>query len=216
MNFGMKIPAWFNLESMGQMPKAEDHSGWPFLHRSIVYIRQLIDAVSAKFHIPTEKIIIGGFSQGGALAISTVFNTDIALGGLFSFSGFFPNLDEPFGTTQVISHYQKYSFPFFHGHGTQDEAIPFETSLILHRIFHKNCKVPNFCWKKYDGMNHIVSRNEMKAFLQWVEFVTTKEGQCPASSDPEIKEEPTTKKKTAKVEPPAAAAAATTTTTTSG
>ena len=39
---------------------------------------------------PSEKIILGGFSQGGAMTYYTVFSSDLKLGGALIMSGYLP------------------------------------------------------------------------------------------------------------------------------
>lgn len=40
--------------------------------------------------IPAERIIIGGFSQGGAVALYTAFGTDTKVGGVLALSTWLP------------------------------------------------------------------------------------------------------------------------------
>jgi len=51
-------------------------------------VRSIIDEEAKS--IPSERIVIGGFSQGGAVAIYTSLTSDIKLGGLLAFSTWLP------------------------------------------------------------------------------------------------------------------------------
>lgn len=52
-------------------------------------VQQLI-AKEISDGIPAEKILIGGFSQGGAVALYTAFGTDVKIGGVVALSTWMP------------------------------------------------------------------------------------------------------------------------------
>ena len=65
------MPSWFDLMSL-DASGPEDEAG---IRRASQMVNQLI-ADEVKSGIPAERIMIGGFSQGGALALYTALHTE--------------------------------------------------------------------------------------------------------------------------------------------
>ena len=92
-NFGLSMPGWFDLYSFDWKGK-EDRDGMLASARAIdKHIQDEIDA-----GIPAERIVLGGFSQGGCLSLLTGL-TDRGqgskkLGGVVVLSGWLPLRDE--------------------------------------------------------------------------------------------------------------------------
>jgi phospholipase/carboxylesterase len=63
------MPAWFDLPGMG--PAMFSNIDWEGVNASAKHVQALIETEVAK-GVPSEKIIVGGFSQGGAVAIRYV------------------------------------------------------------------------------------------------------------------------------------------------
>ena len=105
------MPAWFDIFALEDAQPQEDKVG---LERSLKLIRQLIDELIDS-GVPKDKIIIGGFSQGGALAMYCLFQEMKAFAGAFSWSGYLPRgetIPDNAGTPVLLTH------------GTQDPVIP--------------------------------------------------------------------------------------------
>jgi predicted esterase len=79
--------AWHDIEDFSNL-MAIKFGG---IETSLQFIKDIID--KEKTYIPLEKIIVGGFSQGGALALycgAKIPN----LGGIVCLSGFVPKMTE--------------------------------------------------------------------------------------------------------------------------
>jgi phospholipase/carboxylesterase len=73
--------------------------------------------------VPSERLIVGGFSQGSMAACNTVFTRNVARGGLVILSGTPVNLDVwKAGMTS------KPEIPVFQSHGTQDPLLSFQAA----------------------------------------------------------------------------------------
>eukprot|EP00218_Dolichomastix_sp_CCMP3274_P012321 CAMPEP_0170138440 /NCGR_PEP_ID=MMETSP0033_2-20121228/4922_1 /TAXON_ID=195969 /ORGANISM="Dolichomastix tenuilepis, Strain CCMP3274" /LENGTH=212 /DNA_ID=CAMNT_0010374447 /DNA_START=110 /DNA_END=748 /DNA_ORIENTATION=- len=84
-NGGMVMPSWFDL---GEIPVSPD-SALPSesdMAASIARVEKLIKAKVAS-GIPRSRIAVGGFSQGGALALATGMASPEPLGAIVCFSG---------------------------------------------------------------------------------------------------------------------------------
>jgi predicted esterase len=64
---GMRMPGWFDLSSLDDLTdsKYDDEQG---LIRSVDAVDRLVQA-EIDAGIPANKIVVGGFSQGGAIAM---------------------------------------------------------------------------------------------------------------------------------------------------
>jgi predicted esterase len=81
---GQKMPGWFDLATLDKLTNSthDDEAG---MMSSIASIDALIQA-EVDAGIPEEKIIVGGFSQGGVIAILTGLTTRRKLGGIVGLS----------------------------------------------------------------------------------------------------------------------------------
>ena len=82
------MPAWFDLTSLENItdPRYDDEPGLQSSMQSIdAFIQAEVDA-----GIPEDKIVVAGFSQGGALSILTGLSTKRKLGGIGVMSAWVP------------------------------------------------------------------------------------------------------------------------------
>lgn len=85
LNGGMRMRAWFDLLGLSRTD-AQDEAG---IRASALQINALIEAqVSAG--IARDRIVIAGFSQGGALALHTGLRQQEKVAGLMILSGYLP------------------------------------------------------------------------------------------------------------------------------
>lgn len=92
VNGGAAMPSWYDIKSLSRSRALEDCAG---LDESAARVRALVDAQAAA-GVPRARIVLAGFSQGGALALFTAL-TDAGgpggaepLGGAFALSGYLP------------------------------------------------------------------------------------------------------------------------------
>lgn len=74
LNFGASMPGWYDILSLSPNAK-EDEAG---LYKSIGFLSSLISD-EIKAGIPSEKIILAGFSQGAALSLIYGISTNVKL-----------------------------------------------------------------------------------------------------------------------------------------
>ncbi|KAG8984051.1 hypothetical protein FRB90_005602, partial [Tulasnella sp. 427] len=85
INMGMKMPSWFDIMSLNDFDEEDE----PGIIKASLSINQLITA-EVDGGIAASNIILGGFSQGCALAVMTGLTTERKLGGLVALSGWLP------------------------------------------------------------------------------------------------------------------------------
>jgi len=71
--------------------------------------------------VPASRIILAGFSQGGAVALAAGLRRAAPLGGLVALSTYLPMAQRLLGEATVPARTQ----PVFMAHGTQDPVVPF-------------------------------------------------------------------------------------------
>jgi predicted esterase len=77
---GMRMPGWYDIKSLSTLDdREEDEKG---IVDSQKYFHSLIDQEVAK-GIPANRIVVGGFSQGGAMSLLSGVTYKDQLGGIF-------------------------------------------------------------------------------------------------------------------------------------
>ncbi|MCJ1314941.1 hypothetical protein MMC15_000255 [Xylographa vitiligo] len=84
VNFHMKMPGWYDITTFDDLQAAHDEVG---ILRSRDYFNSLVAAEIAK-GIPSTRIVVGGFSQGGAISLFTGATSPLQLGGFFGLSAY--------------------------------------------------------------------------------------------------------------------------------
>lgn len=113
INGGYVMPAWYDILAMDIDRKVDVKQ----LEASAQAVAKLIDRELEK-GIPSERIVLAGFSQGGAVAYQTALSYPKPLGGLLALSTYFATAD----TIQFNSANQKLPIAIFHG--SQDPVVP--------------------------------------------------------------------------------------------
>ena len=112
INGGYVMPAWFDIRhDRGD----EDEAG---LRRSQAAIEALLAHEKAR-GMPAHRIVLGGFSQGCAMALLTGLRHTERLAGIVGMSGYLPLA----GTLAAERSAANADVPIFLAHGTQDEMV---------------------------------------------------------------------------------------------
>jgi predicted esterase len=78
------MPAWYDITSLGKDRLAQQAEG---LEASRARVAGVIAAEVAR-GVPASKVVLAGFSQGGAMSLYTGLNLGHALGGILCMSGY--------------------------------------------------------------------------------------------------------------------------------
>ena len=114
INMGMPMRAWYDILQLGGGP--EDEAG---IRASQALIEGLI-AGEKKKGIPASKILLAGFSQGGAIVLQTGLRHPEPLGGILALSTYLPLAAK---LKEECSDKNR-SVPLFMAHGDYDDMIP--------------------------------------------------------------------------------------------
>ena len=113
INGGMVMPAWYDILAMDINRKVDADQ----LRKSADLVAEFIESEKAR-GVPSERIIIGGFSQGGAVAYELALRHPERLGGVFALSTYFATAD-----TIELSEANR-GLPVFIAHGDYDPIVP--------------------------------------------------------------------------------------------
>ncbi len=114
MNNGYEMRGWFDLFSLDSVDK-EDKDG---LLASVHIVKRLIAEEISKGIAP-ERIVLGGFSQGGCVSLLAAYELHISIGGFFAISSYLPlasQLESAKASECIKS-------PIFMGYGLEDSVL---------------------------------------------------------------------------------------------
>ncbi|KZS97848.1 Phospholipase/carboxylesterase [Sistotremastrum niveocremeum HHB9708] len=170
INFGMECPSWYDIQSLDKIDGPEDEKGM------LVSSRQINQLITAEVDagIKSDRIVLGGFSQGAAMSLLTGLTTERRLAGLVALSGYAPLRNK---LKSMLSDHAK-KLPIFMGHGTADPVVKFEigqkSAQILTSEFGLKCAsstaedMTGVIFNQYDGLQHSADPRELRALLEWM------------------------------------------------
>ena len=157
INNGQVMPGWYDI-SMAELHRKPDEAG---VRQSQAFIEQLIARENER-GIPADKIIIAGFSQGGAIALQTGLRYREALGGILALSTYL-TLEDSFAAEAAIANA---NIPILMAHGTQDPLIPLSLAMSSRaKLEARGYKVE---WREYP-MPHSVCMEEVADISVWIQ-----------------------------------------------
>jgi phospholipase/carboxylesterase len=115
INGGMPMRAWYDLKGLDRKA-AEDVSGF---HETDVQIRQLI-AREGERGIQANRVVLAGFSQGGAVSLYTALRCPEKLAGVMALSCYLP-CESSFAAERAPAND---ATPIFMAHGQGDTVLP--------------------------------------------------------------------------------------------
>lgn len=163
INAGMVMRAWYDVrDDRGE--RREDAEG---VRESQEHIEALIAREKTR-RIVAGRIVLAGFSQGGALALHTGLRHPQRLAGLMALSCFLPLAD----ALGAEAHPANRDVPIFMAHGTQDAVIPLARARRSRdRLRELGYRVD---WREYP-MPHAVCPEEVTDIARWLGEVLDKE-----------------------------------------
>jgi phospholipase/carboxylesterase len=156
INGGMAMRAWYDILGFDRHA-AEDAAG---IRASAAAVTLLIDR-EVERGIPTERIVLAGFSQGGAVALHTALRETRMLGGVLALSTYLPLAGTLAGERSVANA----AIPIFMAHGTSDSVLP----LALAESSRRALEALGYAvdWHSY-SMAHSVCLEEISAIGAWL------------------------------------------------
>ena len=156
INGGQRMRAWYDIRC-ADLRQQEDAAA---IRASAKLIERYIRAEQAS-GIPASRIILAGFSQGGALALHTGLRYAVSLGGIIALSSYLP-LPERLRAEATDANRAS---PVFMAHGQADPVIPLaEGQATVEALRQAGFTVD---WHEYP-MPHSVCPQEITAIGAWL------------------------------------------------
>lgn len=159
LNAGFIMPSWFDLRTLDPSG-AEDEEG---IKKAAEMVHSLI-AQEVAAGIPTKRIVLGGFSQGGALAIYSALTFPEPLAGILALSCWLP-LHQKFPGEAIGNR----NTPLLQCHGNCDPIVPYRWGQMTASYLKQFMTLTEF--RTYRGMMHTFYEEEMNDMKKFVEIV---------------------------------------------
>ena len=156
INGGQRMRAWYDIRSQ-DLRQQEDAAS---IRASAGLLEHYIQAEQAS-GIPAEKIILAGFSQGGALALHAGLRYSAGLAGIIALSTYLPLAERLRAEATDANR----AIPVFMAHGLTDPVIP----LAQGRASAEQLRQAGYAvdWHEY-AMPHSVCPQEITAIGAWL------------------------------------------------
>ncbi len=156
LNNGYPMRAWFDIVKIG-LNQPRDRDG-------MLASRAALEGLIAREHqrgIPAARIVLAGFSQGGAVALYTGLQYKEKLAGIIALSTYLP-LTEGFDVQLSAANG---TTPIFYAHGTQDPVVPLALAEHTRKaLMARGCSI---LWHTYP-MPHAVHPEEIQHMRTWL------------------------------------------------
>jgi phospholipase/carboxylesterase len=156
VNGGMRMRAWYDIAGVDLASK-EDEEG---ISESTGIVEALI-AREKELGVPASRIILAGFSQGGAVALHAGLRHAERLGGIMALSAYLLVADRLWDGMSAGNRLT----PIFQAHGEQDPVVPME--LAAYSRDRIAAVRPGPEWHTY-SMPHSVCGEEIGDIRAWL------------------------------------------------
>jgi phospholipase/carboxylesterase len=157
INNGMRMRAWYDIAGMDFATRA-DAAG---VAESVAQVEALI-AREAERGVPSQRVLLAGFSQGGAITLAVGARRAQPLAGLIALSTYLPDPAglAAYGTPAATAQ------PVFAAHGSQDPVVPFAAGQASAQALQQAGYAVE--WHSYP-MAHQVCAEEIADLTRWID-----------------------------------------------
>jgi predicted esterase len=164
--FQETLPSWFDVYSLTD-PDARQELQSPGLRETVIHVLDLLDHEVARLGGRADKVLLGGMSQGMAVALHVLMQWQGRLGGFIGCSGWMPfagvvntigNRSDVAGALQKALELHKpaagevggwWETPVFLGHGSDDAWVDVELGRNVRDVL--SGFGMSVVWKEYTG-----------------------------------------------------------------
>jgi len=156
INGGYIMPAWYDIR-LTDLGIEQDEPG---IRQSAKSIALLIEREAMR-GISTNRIVLAGFSQGGAMALHVGLRYPERLAGIMALSAYLLMPE----TISHEAHAANRQTPIFLAHGIDDPVVPFALAEATQaRLQELECPIS---WHSYP-MQHTVCAEEVRNISRWL------------------------------------------------
>ncbi len=159
INNGWEMRSWYDILSVGEMRGINEAQ----LKESCEQLQAFIEHEIER-GIPSQRIIVAGFSQGGAVTLTTALRFNKPLAGIIALSSYLPAPEWLERDRSKVNA----SIPVFMAHGTQDPVVPYKlATLARQQLKNWGYRVK---WFEYP-MPHSVCLEEIQEVSTWIQKI---------------------------------------------
>ena len=156
INMGLIMRAWYDIRG-ADLDQETDDAG---VADSAAKVRRLIDREIER-GVPAERIVLAGFSQGGAIALWVALRYPLPLAGVAALSCYLLGRE----LLQTEGSEANRGIPIFQAHGDEDQMVPMERGVAARdQLLELGYAVE---WRSY-RMGHEVHPQEIKDLGAWL------------------------------------------------
>jgi phospholipase/carboxylesterase len=171
INGGMPMPAWYDILSFDNPPLREKESDVREAEQALL---ELIGRENER-GVPAERVVLAGFSQGGAMALHVGLRAREPLAGVLVLSAYLllpQHLDRERAPASTRS-------PILFAHGRFDPVVPFE---LGRRAYDRVTLAGHTArWEAFD-MEHSLCIEEVEVIAAWLAERFAKPAPSPSAS----------------------------------
>lgn len=164
INGGMAMRAWYDILGFDRRAR-EDAAG---INASAAAVTELIDRELER-GVPSDRIVLAGFSQGGAIALHTALREKRPLAGVLALSTYLPLAAALAGERSA----ENSRVPLFMAHGTADTVLPLSLAESSRAVLEGLGYAVD--WHAYP-MAHSVCVDEIRAISAWLAALPPRRG----------------------------------------
>ena len=160
INNGYIMRAWYDIRSM-DIGSAQDEEG---VRSSQMWLETLIEHQMAE-GFSSRRIVLAGFSQGGAIVLQTGLRLNKPLAGLMVLSSYLPLAD----SLEAEKSDQNSAVSVFMAHGSNDPVVQPELAYLSRNRLESQGY--NLDWHEYRQMQHSICVEEIEDISRWLQRV---------------------------------------------
>lgn len=154
---GLSRPVWFDRERIALNAAEKIDS----VNVMMKQLSQLVNAEVSK-GIPEKRIVLGGFSMGGTMAMHLAYRRYNKVAGVFSLSSFLNENSEVYKAMKS----NDYNPPLFMSHGINDSLVKYNWGQNTYAQIRKVGVKTEFY--SYPGMGHELNGENLKLLKSWI------------------------------------------------
>lgn len=156
LNNGLPMRAWYDILGLNGSAKTDAEGIRTSQQRVLGYLRQQREA-----GIAANRILLAGFSQGGAVVLHTGLRLSEAIAGLIALSTYLPLHETVAAEASLASK----NIPVFMAHGRHDAIVPFSMGERSSQLLQEQGYQVD--WHRY-GIAHEVCDDEISDLGRWL------------------------------------------------
>jgi phospholipase/carboxylesterase len=150
------MPAWYNVSEISGNQRNIDTAGF---NQSVSQLQKIVEHEIAL--VGADKVILAGFSQGGAMALHLGLTAQQPLAGVLAISTYLPQGD---AIAYKMQPHAK-QMPLCIMHGKNDDIVPFSLGKQVYDFLHMHGFTLE--WHAYDTA-HMINSAQLKDITSWI------------------------------------------------